>query len=249
MSGEAAGPGGSAAARPARRDPRAFAPAGLDFAALRNMAVAAVDNAFTRGERLRPVFAGRRPDFFDHMNELRSEFTGRSELLALHAGFVVALRRRIAVDHFLPLYLRLWREERDLLRRELSLRWLVSACDTLVDHGVTPAQRAVALNGTVLANLAKLAETERRIAPLAPVPEGARKGLGAELFDGMTLFRPGRDMIDNLFQRIEQVAGLDDIAGPILAEVAARIRRHDTVVRRLGEPPAGPAGAASPDRV
>jgi hypothetical protein len=225
--------------RPARRDPRELAAPGIDFAALRDVPVGPVENSFTRGERLKPVFGGRRPDFFEHMNELRSEFVGRSELLALHAGFVVALRRRIAPDHFLPLYLRLWREEGAFLRQALSLRWLVSACDTLADHGATPAQRAVALNGTVLANLTKLAETERRLAPPAERPPAGRKGPGMELFDGMTLFRPGRDMIDNLFHRIDQVASLDDIAGPILVEVAARIRRHDTVVRRLGEAPAG----------
>ncbi|MBW6398621.1 hypothetical protein KPL78_12220 [Roseomonas sp. HJA6] len=213
-----------------RRDPRAFAASDIDFAALRDMPVAAVENAFTRGERRRAVFGGRRADFFDHMNELRSEFVGRSELLPLHAGFVVALRRKVAVAHFLPLYLRLWREECDFLRRELSLRWLVSACDTLVDFGETPTQRAVALNGTVLANLAKLAETERRRASVGERPRGPR---GVELFDGMTVFKPGGDMIDNLFRRVARIAELDGVAGPILDEVALRLRRHDTVVRRL----------------
>jgi len=204
----------------------------MDFAALRGAVVAGVENGFTRGERRKPVFGGRRPDFFDHANELRSEFTGRSELLALHAGLVVALRRRLAPDHFLPLYLRLWREEGALLRCELSLRWLVSACDTLADHGESAVQRAVALNGTVLANLAKLAETERRLTE--PRPPGGR--VGADLFDGMTVFRRGGDMIGNLFRRIEAIAALDDVAGPILAEVAARVQRLDTVVRRLSMP-------------
>lgn len=233
MSGDTPSAGGAPAARASRRrDPRGFAAAGMDFAALRGVVVADVDNAFTRGERRGPVFGGRRPDFFDHANELRSEFAGRSELLALHAGFVVALRRRLAVDHFLPLYLRLWREEGAFLLSALSLRWLVSACDTLVDHGVTPAQRAVALSGTVLANLVKLAETERRVTPGAP----RRKGEGAELFDGLTVFKPGGDMVRNLFKRIEATAALDDVAGPILQEIAQRLQRADTVVRRLSAP-------------
>ncbi|MEO3474418.1 hypothetical protein AAFN86_21300 [Roseomonas sp. CAU 1739] len=228
-----AGRGG--AVRAAKRDPRDYAAAGMDFAALRDATVDGIDNAFTRGERRRPVFGGRRPDFFDHVNELRSEFAGRSELLVLHAGFVVALRRRVAVAHFLPLYQRLWLEEGAFLLRELSLRWLVSACDTLADHG-TPTQRAVALNGTVLANLAKLAETERRLAGPSD-PQGPR-GRSAELFDGMTVFKPGGDMIDNLFARIARIAGLDEVAGPILREVADRVRRLDTVVRRLDRPAA-----------
>ena len=222
------------AAQAAKRDPRDFAAAGMVFSALREVMVDAVDNAFTRGERPRPIFGGRRPDLFDHVNELRSEFVGRSELLVLHAGFVVALRRRLATDHFQPLYQRLWREEGAFLLRELSLRWLVSACDTLADQGSTPTQRAVALNGTVLANLAKLAETERRFAPLAEA--GAPRRKGAVLFDGMTVFKPGGDMIGNLFLRIARIAELDDVAGPILLEVAARIRQLDTVVRRLDRP-------------
>lgn len=232
MTGGGVRAGGSSAARPARRDPRDYAAAGMDFSALRGVMVGAVDNAFTRGERPGPVFGGRRLDFFEHVNEQRSEFIGRSELLPLHAGFVVALRRRLAVAHFLPLYLRLWSEEGAFLRRELSLRWLVSACDTLADHGVTPAQRAVALNGTVLANLVKLAETERRVTPGAP----RRQGGGAELFDGLTVFKPGGDMVRNLFRRIEATVVLDDVAGPILQEIAQRVQRADTVVRRLATP-------------
>ena len=222
------------AAPASRRDPRDYAAADIDFAALRAVLVTDIDNAFTRGERRRAVFGGRRPDFFEHANELRSEFAGRSELLVLHAAFVVALRRRLALDHFRPLYLRLWRDEGDFLLRELSLRWLVSACDTLVDHGETPAQRAVALNGTVLANLAKLAETERRLSPPGEARAAGGKGPGSELFDGMTLFRAGGDMIDNLFRRIDGVAQADAVAGPILAEIARRVRALDTVVRRLG---------------
>lgn len=230
--------------RGTKRDPRAFLPFDQNFAALRERIVGEVDNTFTRGERRGRVFGARRPDFFEHMNELRSEFIDRSELLYIHAGCVVALRRRLALDHFLPLYLRLWQEEQAFLLKELSLRWLVSACDTLVDRAESPVQRAVALSGTLLANSMKLAETERFQLGLdgrdLPRPRRAAE----DLFDGMTVFRPGGDMIGNLFRRLEQVATLDPIAGPILAEVARRVQNADTVVRRLGGSPEG-AGADS----
>ncbi|MBR0651099.1 hypothetical protein GXW78_15605 [Roseomonas terrae] len=224
--------GGRAAGR---RDPREFVSADQDFSALRESMVVEADNGFTRGERRNRIFGARRPDFFEHVNELRSEFIDRSELLVVHAGCVVALRRRLAIDHFQPLYLRLWREQHGFLLHELSLRWLVSACDTLADIGESPVQRALALSGSVLANSMKLTETERRrtdATGAAAAAQGSR-GPDGSLFDGMTMFRPGGDMIHNLFRRLARVATLDDVAGPILLEVAARVRKLDTVVRRL----------------
>ena len=73
-----------------------------------------------------------------------------------------------------------------------------------------------------LANLVKLAETERRVTPGVP----RRKGGGAELFDGLTVFKPDGDMLRNLFRRIEATAALDDIAGPILQEIAQRVEAY-----------------------
>jgi hypothetical protein len=234
--------------QPVKRDPREFLAFEQDFAELRDRIVAAGDNGFTRGERRSRIFGARRPDFFEHMNELRSEFVDRSELLHIHAGCVVALRRRLAPDHFRPLYLRLWRDERPFLLRELSLRWLVSACDSLADAGETPVQRALALSGSLLANSMKLVETERirlGIGGEEAAPRPPRRPRPA-MFDGMTMFQPGGDMVENLFRRLDTIAQLDDIAGPILREVAARIRRADTVVRRLAGP--GKASGSIPDR-
>ena len=45
-------------------------------------------------------------------------------------------------------------------------------------------------------------------------------------------------MVDNLFRRLAQIARLDDVAGPILQEIAQRVRLADTVVRRFAGPEA-----------
>ena len=141
--------------------PAHFLPFDQDFAVLREALVSEVVNAFTRGERRGKVFGARRPDFFEHMNELRSEFLDRSELLFIHAGCVVALRTTPRGRPFPATLSAPMAEGAGFLLHELSLRWLVSACDTLIDHGETPLQRAVALSGSLLANTMKLAETER----------------------------------------------------------------------------------------
>lgn len=92
--------------------------ADADLGALRARPVAGVDNAFTRSERRNAALPGRRSDYGGHLNQLRGEFLGRSEVLFVHAGLVVALRRGIA----LPLFRRPWAGQGDFLRGGLSLR-------------------------------------------------------------------------------------------------------------------------------
>jgi hypothetical protein len=228
-------------------DPCSFLPADARFAELRDRVVDGVDNSFTRGERRYAEFFGRKSDFFEHMSEIRSEFIGRSELLYVHSGLVVALRRRLATEHFLPLFFRMWREEGAFLRANLSLRWLISTADTLIDHGESPAQRAVALSSVLLVNTIKLHETERHIYGLRDKPMEIAMGPGGFLFDGLTCFSiSDGDMVSNMVARSRRLTDEDDIAGPLLAEVLRRIAEFPTVFRRFAELKA--AAAADPQR-
>jgi hypothetical protein len=217
-------------------DPTSFLSADVRFDQLRERVIGEVDNSFTRGERRFAEFFSRKTDFFEHMNEIRSEFIGRCELLHAHAGLVVALRRRLRIDHFRPLFLRMWREEGDFLRANLSLRWLVSTGDTLVDHGETPGQRALAMACVLFVNTIKLHESERHIHGLRDVQLDVARSAGGFLFDGLTCFSfSDGDMIANMEGRSRRLVDEDDIAGPLLEEVLRRVAAGPTVFRRLAE--------------
>lgn len=217
-------------------DPCAFLPTDADFARLRVTVVTSVDNSFTRGERRYAEFFGRKADFFEHMREIRSEFLHRSELLYIHSGLVVALRRRLRTDHFLPLFFRMWREEGDFLRKHLSLRWLISTGDTLIDHGETSTQRSLALASVLFVNTVKLHETERHIHDLRNKQLDVTVSPGGFLFDGLTCFSVSDgDMISNMEGRAQTLMSQDDIAGPLLREVMRRISDGPTVFRRMAD--------------
>lgn len=217
-------------------DPRAFLSADAVFEQIRETVVTGVDNSFTRGERRFAEFFGRRSDFFEHMNEIRSEFIGRSELLQTHAGLIVALRRRLRVEHFRPLFFRMWREEGMYLRRHLSLRWLVSTGDTLIDHGENISQRSLALAAVVLVNTVKLHETERHIHGLRNTELEITASPGGFLFDGLTCFSVSDgDMVSNMQERAQTLVAEDDIAGPLLGEVMTRLLSTPTVFQRMAD--------------
>lgn len=172
-------------------------------------------------------------DLNDHLRMLAREFSGQPALLYYHAGVTVHIRRRIDIEINTARFLRLWHRHGDLLLQQLDSRWLVSACDTLMDVSEDANERAIALAGALFTNTIKLYETERTItgqtgtsyAPLTqPVP----------LVDGLTTFMVGSgDMVANLMRR-SQMPFPDHLLAPrILRELIARARRHDTVYRRF----------------
>lgn len=172
-------------------------------------------------------------DYETQLRTLVPEFAGRSALLFAHTALIVAIRRRLDLAVDVPLFERMWEEEGDFLREQLSLRWLVSACDTFADHAADPTRRALAMIGTVIVNSVKLQETERLMLGLAgqALPE---KPPGGTLFDGLTVFSwPRGDMVANMITRIRHVSAGDSVLGPLLTEMVARLLHHDTVYRRM----------------
>ena len=199
----------------------------------------------TRVEAEAPVPSfGRHADLADQARMLQREFSGQSGLLLYHALLTVLIRRRLSLPWALERWSRLWESEADFLCAHLDSRWLVSACDTALDHGANPACRALAGAASLFVNTIKLYETERAATPaLAASTEDAPSfptGLHP-LHDGLTAFVVGHgDMVRNLFDRLEALC--DDLAGdppcrPLASTVRtllARACRHDTVLRRFG---------------
>jgi hypothetical protein len=176
------------------------------------------------------------PDLALQAEALRREFAGQSELLLYHAILMVLLRRRIDLETNLARTRMLWGSEAPFLVAKLDSRWLVSACDTIIDHWHEPEERALALAGTLFANTIKLYETERWATGHAgmKLPFGQPRAERVALHDGMSAFMIGTgDMIGNLHKRMEAVTAASGIAAQIVGELVRRASAHDTIFKRL----------------
>ena len=173
----------------------------------------------------------------DHLDMLRAEFQGEPEVCFYHAVLIVLVRRRIALDDSVARFLHLWDRHREVCAQSLDSRWLVSACDTFVDHGRTGEERAFAILGSTLANTVKLYETERLADPRGRADGRYRQSDGrVSLHDGLSAFMIGRgDMIDNLMRRARVMADAATPSARIAREIMERLARHDTVFRRFAQ--------------
>jgi len=184
----------------------------------------------------------RAEDATTHLQQLRPEFGGTSEAAHLLASTIVVLRRDPVDAHAAALFRRLLAKQGAHLAPLLSLRWLISVCDTVADlPGVGLAERSIAMMGSALANTVKLAETERRIYHVPrPWPPRLRFDVGHEMFDGLKAYWPGRgDMVDNLMDRLGAL--LDDPEAQALpvplftAEILIRLLSAETVFGRFSK--------------
>ena len=171
----------------------------------------------------------------DKLIFLQQEFQGQPQLCLAHAALIVLIRRGQALAYALHCYFRLWDRHEALLLDRLSLRWLISAADTLVDHGRTPAERATAFAAVLFANTIKLYETERyfslNIDPKAADLDGPPPRFD---LDGIKYFNVAKgDTVGNMFQRKARLVGDLGLAGKILDQVMMRANRIDTVYARF----------------
>lgn len=104
-----------------------------------------------------------RQDAARKFQALLVEFDGQPQLWAVHAMCIAVLRRRDPPDVAKTLFFRMWRECGFELADHLPVRWLISAATTFADHGETPEQRSGGMGLSVLFDLIKLHDSERRV--------------------------------------------------------------------------------------
>lgn len=204
-----------------------------DFASLRE--------ALVSGDAEAQYNHGASVNLDEHLERVRREFIGQSELLYQHALLIVLIRREADVKANYERFKRMWMAERDFLMKRLDMRWLISACDTFIDQDDDPVLRAVAMNGSLLANTVKLCETERFILGVneaTPDRQAALEELWTHrvgLFDGVSGFIPGTDdTLRNMRWRIEDVSRLHPL-GAVVMEIFERLQReaNDNVYLRF----------------
>lgn len=174
---------------------------------------------------------GRKHHVEEHLRALEGEFCGKPVLHYYHAAVSVLIRRDIQRDLALQQFDAMWRAQPSCLLN-VSLRWLISACDTLMDHGSTTADRTAGAAGSLAGNIVKLYETERKFTEASSLKMNPRRP--EPLFDGLTTFAVGSgDMIFNQRERLKAVCESGAYAHQILAEIVRRLDQNDTVFSRL----------------
>jgi hypothetical protein len=191
-----------------------------------------------QGESAVPSY-GLKPDLHEHACMLRDEFVGKKAILLYHALLNVRLRRQIELPDTIGRFRKVWLECRPILLSELDSRWLISACDSIIDYFEEPEERLVAMAAVVMMNTIKLYETERLACGQHLFPSQLDNPVFQwqdryELFNGVSAYAIGRgDMIRNMHRRVGLVLDLSTFASPILAELTRRINTYDTVYKRL----------------
>ena len=95
--------------------------------------------------------------------KLRQQIPQGNEALILHALVISILRRDDPPQAAIDLFQHLWSELGAELLKEMPVRWMISAATTFAEHGSTPDQRSCGLGISILFDLIKLHESERRL--------------------------------------------------------------------------------------
>lgn len=169
-------------------------------------------------------------NLYHHLRHLQLEFVGHSELAFYHALLIVLLRRGFDVERTFAEFESLWQQRAEMLFEQLSLRWLISAADTLIDQSPDPVRGAILMNAVSLINSFKIGETQRILLTDQLEPRSdqviALSKQHRHLYDGLTYFRLGSD--DTLAQmrtRYQRFAQHDAFAARFLLVIFGRI--HD----------------------
>jgi len=174
----------------------------------------------------------------EHLESLRDEFIGDSELCYVVARTIVLIRRESQTKENYKTLETLLMKEGDFLLRNLNLRWLISISDTISEHSSCSESRALALCATILGNTVKIYETERYLEKnnhSKEDPERLRilQSERVPLMGGMSGFCIGTDdTLRNMRFRMNTVCEGNPI-GKLLLEIFTRIQYEDTGYGRL----------------
>jgi hypothetical protein len=95
--------------------------------------------------------------------QLQSEFEGQPQILHLHAMLIAISRRNDPPADALTLFFRIWDEHGDRIAPLLGVRWLISTATSFSDIGRTGDQRACGMALSILFDMIKLHDSERRL--------------------------------------------------------------------------------------
>ena len=198
----------------------------LDFSKLKS-------ELLNTGEKIASF--GRCELFDQHLGMLEKEFSSSSKLEFYHAWLIVNLRRKIDIEQNIKMFYELWQFESDFLLEKLSSRWLISACDTIIDYSDNLNEKSISIAAVLLMNTIKLYESEKLMYDQKRKEENFPIGR-IDLFDGMTAYvHKSGDMVSNMIERLFIHKDIETTSWKILMELIHRIHRENTVYARMAE--------------
>ena len=177
-----------------------------------------------------------------HLNNLKHQSLGESELCFYHNTLIILMRRKYKIDKIFVEFERLWLAESQYLLENLSLRWIVSACDTFIDHSDNVNRAAILMNVITLMNTVRTYETKNFLqAPpgAEPIPLLDEKtdilyAGDLSLYDGLTYFRIGTDdSLRNMRKRYHKFYKVDKLATTILLAVFEKLQNNQSAFATL----------------
>lgn len=168
--------------------------------------------------------------------QLCAQFSGKPDLLALHALTIAAARRRAPPAIAQQIFLDIWEQHAPLMLKSLDTRWKISALVTFRDFGNTEAQRRCASELSVFLNLTKLYESERLYAGLSPdTPFSIFNRTRAHLPLRLAPYSlRGGDLDRNMMAMLWLSAEEDPILRPLACNLLTAVNKDKgTIFRRL----------------
>ena len=152
------------------------------------------------------------------------------------------MRRKYKIDKTFAEFERLWESESDYLLEHLSLRWIVSACDTFIDHSNNSLRAAILMNVITLMNTLRVHETKNFLQlsanaepkPLLDEKTDILYAGDLPLYDGLTYFRIGTDdSLRNMRKRYNKFQKVDKLATTILLAVFEKLQNNQSAFATL----------------
>lgn len=177
-----------------------------------------------------------------HLNNLKHQSLGESELCFYHNTLIILMRRKYKIDKIFAEFERLWVAENHYLLENLSLRWIVSACDTFIDHSDNVNRAAILMNVITLMNTVRAYETKNFLqappdaGPIALLDEKTDILYAGDLslYDGLTYFRIGTDdSLRNMRKRYHKFHKVDKLATTILLAVFEKLQNNQSAFATL----------------
>ncbi len=177
-----------------------------------------------------------------HLDSLKHQFISQTELSFYHATLIVLLRRNYKTEKTFAVFEALWTTETDYLLNHLSLRWIISACDTFIDHSNDVTRAAILMNITTLINTLKVYETKQFLQLPTPLEQTQLLADKVDtlyhthlpLYDSLTYFRIGTDdTLKNMRVRYKNFYDTDKLATTMLLFVFDKLQSNNSAFSTL----------------